>query len=288
MSINKPNWINKPYPFISQIRDQLLVSSAFGVFVFLFLLVFQPFGLGDMDTNKSAHVFLFGLITSLVMLFNYLVWPRIFPRFFNPDEWVVWQEILFGLWNILLIALCNYLYNSWVQATLLDPGMILSFIVVTLSLGIFPLTVMVLVNELYLSDKHQKEANLMSHHFELEGQANSIEIAQNSVTIGESKMDSLELHENDLLYIQARDNYCLVHYQENNQVSSKLIRTTLKGIEIQLEGSIRIVRCHRSFLVNRQKINMITGNARSYTIHLDGCTEKIPVSRGIKKDTLLG
>ena len=285
MNSKRPKWIHKPYPRVSHVRDQLLISLSFGLFIFLFLLFFQPFGLGNMDTNKAVYVFGFGLITTFIMLANYTLSPRITSGFFDADKWTVGKDILYGIWNIISIALANYVYHMKVGGQTIDPSAILSFIIITASVGAFPLTIMVFINELYLNDRHQKNASKISRQIESGVLANQLETKQKNIVIGDSESDSIEMNADDLIFVQASDNYCHIHFLANNKMSTRLIRTTLRNIETQVSDFPAMQKCHRSYMINRQKISKITGNARAYTIHFTVSDEKVPVSRGISKDS---
>ncbi len=262
-----------------------MISLSFGLFIFLFLLFFQPFGLGDIDANKSVYVLGFGLITTFVMIANYTLSSRIAPDFFDADKWTVGKDILYGLGNIISIALANYVYHVKIGGQGIDSSAIFSFLIITASVGAFPLTIMVFINELYLNDRHQKNASRISQQIESGILAHQLETKQKSVVIGDSERDSFELNEEDLIFVQSSDNYCHIHYLEEDKIATRLIRTTLKNIEVQLSDFPHMKRCHRSFMVNRRKISKITGNARAYTIHFSVSDKKIPVSRGIKKDS---
>ena len=261
------------------------MSLAFGLFIFVFLLFFQPFGLSNMDTNKSLYVLGFGLITSVVMLANYTIIPRMLPRVFDADEWTAGKDILYVLWIIIIIGLSNYLYHAKLGGQAIDSGAILSFIIITASVGAFPITLMVFINEFILNDRHEKNASRISEQIESGAMAAQFEQAQKQIIIGDNESDAIELNQDDLIYIQSSDNYCSVHYLKDSQVLTRLIRTTLKNVEAQLSGFSDMKRCHRSYMINRQKIAKITGNARAYTIHFSMIDSRIPVSRGIKKDS---
>ncbi len=60
----------------------------------------------------------------------------------------------------------------------------------------------------------------------------------------------------DILYIEASDNYVSVYYLMNNKVSKYMIRNTLKQLEIKL-SKIGFIRCHRSYLVNFNKVKVL-------------------------------
>ncbi|MBC8193106.1 MAG: LytTR family transcriptional regulator [Candidatus Marinimicrobia bacterium] len=285
MGTHRLKWINRPYPLVSRFRDQLLISISFGLFIFLFLRFFQPFGLGNMDVNKSLYVLGFGLITTLVMLANYTLTPRIIPGFFDADRWTVGKDILYGLWIIISIALFNYVYHGKVGGQSFEPSAILSFIIITASVGAFPLTIMVFINELYLNDRHQKNASKITQQIESGILAHQFETKQKKLIIGDSESDAMELEVEELIFVQASDNYVHVHYLENEKIATRLVRTTMKNIETQLSEFPDMKRCHRSYMVNRQKISKITGNARAYSIHFSMCDDRIPVSRGISRNS---
>src|SRR3989339_1521217 len=60
----------------------------------------------------------------------------------------------------------------------------------------------------------------------------------------------------DLLYIESSENYVVINYSNKGKVKKYLLRNTLKNIEGALERS-RIVRCHRSYLVNLDRAKVI-------------------------------
>jgi len=278
---------HKPYPFSTNMRHQLVVSLSFGLFIYLFLRFFQPFGLMNLGEDKSLIIFGFAAITSLIMIFSNTIMPLMLTSLFDPDQWTIGKNILFSLWNILIIALLNYLYNQYVRGDKFHLEGLLSFVIITISVGIFPVTSLAFINELYLRGKHHKTATEMSNKMlsarrRIQGQA-----LQRLLIKGDSKNDSLEIRTDDLLFIQAVDNYCEAHYLKEGQLHSKLLRASLKNIESQFEDFPNILRCHRSFIVNKVKISRLSGNARAYYLHFEAAEEQVPLSRGFDKETLL-
>lgn len=64
------------------------------------------------------------------------------------------------------------------------------------------------------------------------------------------------------------------------RVIRQLKRIPLKELESQLADCEWIIRVHRSYLVNKERIKDIQGNAMGYQIRLHGISEEVPVSRG--------
>lgn len=88
---------------------------------------------------------------------------------------------------------------------------------------------------------------------------------------------SLKAH--DLLYLEAADNYVIIHYQDHNRRSKYMIRNTLKNMEQGLKEA-GVIRCHRSYMVNFDRLKIIRKERDGLVIEMD-VPEKniIPVSR---------
>jgi hypothetical protein len=64
------------------------------------------------------------------------------------------------------------------------------------------------------------------------------------------------IKKDDLLYIEAADNYITIHYLDNQKPTRYMIRNTLKRIEERLPYA-GLVRSHRSFMVNIDNVKVI-------------------------------
>lgn len=94
----------------------------------------------------------------------------------------------------------------------------------------------------------------------------------------------ITLKSDDLIYLEASDNYVEIHYQAGDKVKSYLIRNSLKRIENQLEG-FSLVRCHRSFMVNVARVKMMRREKGVFFLWMDDeGTISIPVSRSYSSE----
>ena len=82
----------------------------------------------------------------------------------------------------------------------------------------------------------------------------------------------------DLILLESADNYVSVHYQENDKVQKKLLRSTLTKLEEQITIP-SIFRCHRSYMVNLNQLKQVEGNSRGLQLDLLDIQQTIPVSR---------
>jgi len=97
--------------------------------------------------------------------------------------------------------------------------------------------------------------------------------------ISESANDNLTLLIAEVIFIQSADNYVEVAFHDGENVNKKLIRNTLKNIELQLKQYSNFIRCHRTCIVNMHYIEKFDHDYSSYWIKIKGYNEKIPVSR---------
>ncbi len=83
----------------------------------------------------------------------------------------------------------------------------------------------------------------------------------------------------DLLYLEASDNYVSIHYISGNKIAKYMVRNTLKTLEKKL-GSYDIVRCHRSFLVNFNKVRILKREKEGLFLELNAPDSfTLPVSK---------
>ncbi len=89
----------------------------------------------------------------------------------------------------------------------------------------------------------------------------------------------LSLKRSDILYLQGSDNYVTVWYQSQSRIMKFMLRTTLKTMEDELEQE-GIKRCHRSYLVNVERVKLIRREKDGLQLELDSTPPStVPVSR---------
>ncbi len=278
-------WLKKPFPFIETNKSRFLISILFGLFVFLFLISFQPFGIKDIDKNKHLIILGYGVITSVIMLVNFFVFPFFLKATFNLGNWNILKEFLFILWNIVIISFCNWKYNLIANDGTLLQHSLFSFVAITISVGIFPTIFLIFFTERNLYKKNNDKAKILTSGIE----AYKKQVSKNNiVTINsDTQKDSFSGEISSILYVASEGNYSQVFYKVNNSVGKKLIRISMKNIEEQIEQFNTLVRCHRSYFVNIRNVKNVMGNARSSYIILNDVDFQVPVSRNFSRELLL-
>jgi TolB-like protein/Tfp pilus assembly protein PilF len=103
------------------------------------------------------------------------------------------------------------------------------------------------------------------------------------ISIKTDTKEVLLINLNELVYIEAQENYSRVVWTEGDQVKEKLLRVTLKNIESQITDN-KIVRCHRSFIINTLVEFSILGNSNGYSLKSELFSDTIPISRSLGKE----
>lgn len=89
----------------------------------------------------------------------------------------------------------------------------------------------------------------------------------------------LSVRRENLLFIESADNYVCVWYLNNNAPKKSLVRNTMRQVSEQLKDT-RVVRCHRSYMVNIDAIRVLRREKEGVFIELgvEGVPD-IPISK---------
>ncbi|MBL4577082.1 MAG: tetratricopeptide repeat protein [Flavobacteriales bacterium] len=118
----------------------------------------------------------------------------------------------------------------------------------------------------------QAESGLFPEELNDTRQPSIIQIVSNT-------SEKLLMDPNDLLYVEADDNYAKVFWKDGSGLNEKLLRVTLNQLEKQLKEFEFIIRCHKSFIINVKEDYTISGNAKGYKFKSVLSPYGIPVSR---------
>lgn len=279
----------QPYPFDVSWKTNL-TESAFGfAFVTFFLFIFKPFGIEIHDGEQFAFLTIciyFGLVTWTVLMLYHL-FQLALPQIFKEDGWKVWKEIMATSVMISCLATANMLFSNYY----FDQPSLWQFFwgwqKTTFSVGIFPTVFIAFYKQMKLTKQYNTESQVINQNLEIRNQdTTENQIAENQIItiFGENQNEKLAIDKSQLCYISAADNYVQVFYAENGSLKQTLLRSSLKKIEDNLAEFSDFYRCHRTYIVNLQKVKYISGNAQGYKLHLENIDTLIPVSRSLNEE----
>jgi len=279
------NILVRPFPAIETAKEKIVLSLSFGLFIFLFLAVFQPFGLDKTEENKLLYISGYGFITIIVMLFNFFITSSLFKAFFLPEKWSTWKFFIFNFVMIIPIAVLNWSYLLLVENVIAQESgpTLLEFLFHTTAVGFFPVVFLTFFLEQKLRARNIELSRRVNNQLEFNSPTNYEleELNFNSQNTPNIKLDNF-------VCVKSMGNYVTLFFMDENQLKKEVIRTTMKKIEEDFMENKKIIRCHKSYFVNLNKVVTTSGNARALYLHINELDFQIPVSRNFSKDIILG
>ena len=280
---NLNNWLNRPFPFYETYKQKILIPIIFSLLVMFGIIILSPSGNTDLLIKHILNVFTYGFIVIIVSLIFSLLLPAIYPNTFNNDKWNVLKTILFFVTSVVTIdiIITIYAYHFDNSHNIDFFSLLLLIVIRSIILNFFPIILIVFYLERRLYKKNHYQA--IEIIGELRGKKLEKLIDSKIFTFAKGTNDEIRISEKNLLYIKAEGNYCLLVYNENSILKNKLVRSSLKSIEHITNSSNHFIRCHKSYIVNFNKISNVIGNAKGYTFYLKKHKLQIPVSRSFSK-----
>lgn len=263
--------LNKPFPEQESKLDYLKLLTYFSLFVTFFLLIFQPFGISDIESNKFWICLGFGSMTFLGAVVYELTVGQLFKVLGVRQPWTFYKWILYNLGTMLVISLFNFLFIRLAFFGYIKWELFPVMLYGTFMIGIIPFVVLgwIILNRQEHKFQHISEE---INQKQLPQTAPSTAKNADGITI-------FEIPVNQIRYVEALQNYIKIGYlSATGKMTEQVERATLKYVAEQAKGT-NIVRCHRSFMVNQAAIISTAGNAQGLLLTLADCEKVIPVSR---------
>ncbi|SDI55120.1 hypothetical protein [Chryseobacterium jejuense] len=197
-----------PYPTSKSVKEILISSLAAGALVYLFLIIFQPFG-----TENFHHPYKYLILFPYTIIFGaaFFVSNLLAYRF---QDWNITSELLKTIVILFLGSILSYFYNSLfishVPLSFENYGYMFLY---SLAVGIPISTIYILSRFIYLKNTHQNIAeNLAPKLID-----NPLHSTKTSLAISVNNTE-LMISESDFLCVQSMENYCTLYYLDNNTV----------------------------------------------------------------------
>ncbi len=270
-------FFSQPYPFYYRGKTLLVISGFIFAVTFLFNYFFQPF-----HVNISEHRMAFEyicLIHALIPSILFLLLFSIIQQIEAIDEkWKVKEEILVILGYLILVGIFNFMVRDVIY-TNPDNWSVHYFVEEiknTLLAGVLFIFIFIPFNFKRLHDQYQvKSSKLIPPQPYIKTATVKKTIPINT----QLKTDDFMLEVHQFIFAKAEKNYVEIYLQHENDIQKLVKRITLIQLENQLKPISFITKIHRSYLLNLNKVENISGNAQGYQLKLANCEYSIPVSR---------
>jgi DNA-binding LytR/AlgR family response regulator len=257
----------------------ILFTAAFAL---VFINIYAPFGV-DKWLNVSDVEFFF--YSSIVILIGMLVIviSRILMYMFTRRESITYAA--YALWIVAEIVVLALVY-SLIQWYFLHVGNdFLQILKNSVRTTAYIILLPYLISWLYLSFKDKyltlEKMENNRHLDEMNGTTGK-KVASQHVMIpfhDEKGILKFSIKKDDLLYIEAADNYIVIYYLDHMKLSKYMIQNTLKSIELGLPEA-GLVRCHRSYMVNIDNVKFIRKEKEGLIIGFDSPSDiVVPISK---------
>ncbi|PHI19989.1 hypothetical protein CEQ90_09600 [Lewinellaceae bacterium SD302] len=280
------SFLSKPYPAPdTRIFKIALVSLGLGAFVALFLILFKPFDTSE-ATMPGLNLFLggYGIVVAAVTFIPTYLMSVLAPNQITEDRWTIGRQILYLFIIIGLGISASYFY------LLLSGGTpnwtdYFYFFRNGLLVASFPIVILTLLDYIrklryYESGAEQLNAQRTPSTVPA-ASANTIELTDSQGRI------ELKLSPNDLWCLHSDGNYVEVWTidQDKQGHERTLIRNTISELSSQLPVDSNFILCHRSWVVNIDLVESVSGNAQGYRLHRENAPTVV-VARGRSKEVM--
>ena len=225
---------------IENLNLLLLISSSLIILTGVLVVVMSRIILYQVTKRRGGITLVHYLIWIAVEIFLMSMFYALYERIFLGDTRSFFAAFKVSVQNTALVLLLPYSI-SWLYLSWIDKNRML---------------------------EQLKEAGEIS-----------LESRERIVFNDEKGTMRLTIKFSDLLYLQAADNYVTIVYSNKDKQAKYMLRSSLKLIEDE-HKEFSLVRCHRSYMVNFEKVKIIRREKDGLHLELDAPEHlELPVSK---------
>lgn len=251
----------------------LLHSILIPLLDFLFVIIYNPFGVNDL-LSIGRLSFISNLAIIMSIIFGCTALSR--TLMLTVGAKVTEQNRFYAAWCLAEIVLSSLFTAMYI--TLMIGGRVSYFEVARTTSGImfgisvFPYAFLFLSMDYYARYKASEEES-------------SRDKASLIRFYDEYHKLKFIIASTAIVYIKSEDNYVQIYYMDQQKMKRQILRSSMRALESSL-AKHGLVRCHRSFIINPEYIQVLhkDGNgALVAELNRDG-VEGIPVSRKYQEE----
>jgi hypothetical protein len=263
----------KPIPsYLNQKQNIIRLVLFTSLFALVFINIYSPFGADRWYNLTRLEFFTYSSLTILVGVLVVVISRIVMYHISKKLSIYLWQYLIWIGAEILLMALAYALFEKFF---LKDIRIFSDLIRISSRNTALVLLLPYSISWLYFSWRDKKE--------QIERLADLPAYSENSWNMipfyDEKGILKFSIKKENLLYLESAENYVNICYLNKGKVSKYLLRDTLKKIEENFSGS-EIIRCHRSYIVNFEKVKVIRKDKDGLRLEFDNpSVTDIPVSK---------
>jgi len=256
---------------------RLIILTA--AFALVFINIYAPFGA---ETWYNVTPWEFFAYSSLVILTGVLVVVIsriIMYQAAKRDTLLIWHYLVWVVAEVFFMAL---FYTLFEKVILHDIRFILDIFKVSAKNTALVLLLPYSVLWLYFSWMEKKHQLLT-----LTENPNPVDPSKNMIPFYDEKEElRFSVKAENLLYLESADNYVNIYYTDKEKIARFTLRNTIKRLEESFKGT-EIIRCHRSYMVNFEKVKILRKDKDELSLELDVPSAiSLPVSKSYVQNVM--
>lgn len=259
-------------PYLNEKKNIVRLILFTSLFALVFINLYSPFGAEKWFKLTRFEFFSYSSLIILTGVLVVVISRIIMYKVCKKNTINIWQYLLWIIAEIFLMALFYALFE---KLYLKDQRLFEEIVKVSSRNTALVLLLPYSVLWLYFSwiDKKEQIDRLA------DVQISSSNIREMIPFYDDKGILKFSINKENLLYLESAENYVSICYLNKGKVSKYLLRDTLKKVEESFSGT-EIIRCHRSYMVNFDKVKVIKKDKYGLTLELDNpSVMDIPVSK---------
>lgn len=272
--------------FLTQKKTVFTFLALVVLLCVFFVVVYKPIGL---ISNTGFLSFLSYRLYSIILVLVGLVsiaasrrllyiWQR--RKGMQLHQYVIWLGIEFVALVVLLTA-AAWLLNERKEVLLID--LVGRVAIDTVAVLTIPYIVTALI--FLLQQKRLEIANLTNMLNDSKAVAEEAKVDTVMQFFDKGNHLVFVTKRSNVLYIEAADNYTVIHYLSGDKEDTLILHNSLKNIADTF-SSEGMVRCHRGYLVNLANVKYVRKEKDGLVLEIAYCDRLIPVSKTYAEDVV--
>lgn len=274
--------MQKPIPsFIYNKANQIFMILFVPLFALAFIIIYRPSffeSIGDnlkvhIDISRDTLMWLAALIMAISGMAIGAISRAIMGAYTKHHKLTYIGYIVWILGEIGVMAMLFTLFSIFTDTNRSFPELLRSSFVKTVLLAFIPYTVSYIY---FILQEKMRELKALRQQIEKDETVLQKAYIQILDEKGEMR---LSIRRENLVLIESADNYVCVYYINGEKTKKVMVRNTLGRVAEHLEGT-RIVRCHRSYMINLDHAKVFHRDKEGVFIEfgMEGIPD-VPISR---------
>ncbi len=265
---------HKPIPaYLYSKRNIIQLILFTSLFALVFINIYSPFGVEKWFTLTRLEFFTYSSLVILTGVLIVVISRILMYQICRRKVINVGQYLLFIFGEIMLMALFYALFEKFI---LKDNRGLNEIIELSAKNTALVLLLPYSVLWLYFSWREKKEQ--IERMAEMQSLSGGVPREMLPFYDDKSVLKFSVTKEN-LFFLESAENYVSICYLNKGRVSRFLLRNTLKKMEENFTGT-NIIRCHRSYMVNFDRVKVIRKEKDGLMLELDDAqVTDLPVSK---------